>query len=107
LKTAYFHIQPICERTKFLLQNLDPFSVFDCGIDLQTIADNVRVRKQSGAVFLAKPGNLVNVKATIDFAEIICFFQDGDPRKPGLIDLKNETSKSRLSSVRGKPYWGS
>ncbi len=96
-------IQPAFEGAKFLAQSSNPLGVLNGGVDLEAVSNNARVSKQSGTVFLCEFGDLVYIKAAIGFAEVICFLQDGDPRKPRLIDLKDEALEEQVVILERKP----
>jgi len=83
-------IQPFFERAMFFLKFQNLLRIDNGGIDLQSVADDTRILKQARAVFLGVFGNFCDFESMICLTEIVRFFQDGDPRKPGLVNLKDE-----------------
>lgn len=59
-------------------------------------------RHQTGAVLFGELCHLVNVEPAIGFAEIVGFFQNGDPRESCLIDLEDEALEEQVVFADGK-----
>jgi len=47
-----------------------------------------------------------DVKLSVGPAEVVRFFQDGDPRKPGLIDLKDQAFEEQVIIIEWEPVLG-
>lgn len=89
-------VEPGFEGTKFLLQ-FDDFSRVDDGrVDLEPVANDTRVGEQADAIPVSKTCYPREVKAAIRFAEVVCFFEDGDPRESRLVDFKHESLEEQV-----------
>lgn len=55
-------VEPVLERTVFLLQRLDLPCIENGGIDFQTVADNTRIGKQPFNIGFAKCGDRIDVE---------------------------------------------
>jgi len=99
-------VQPALERAEFLFEFKDFLRVDDCRVDLQPIADDSCVGKQTPTVSFIVLRHLANLELVVGFAEVGGFFQDRDPRKPGLIDLKHKPLKEFVIAFDGESVLG-
>ncbi len=99
-------VQPASEGTEFLLQLQNRPRVDDGRIDLQLVADNARVRQQTGAVLLRILRDLFNVKAMIGFMKMIGLLEDRDPRQTSLVDLEHKPLEEQVVIFERKSILG-
>jgi hypothetical protein len=96
LRQRMMSIQPAFEGIEFFSQSLNSFGVLDGGVNLEAIANDARICKQTSSVLFREFSNFINVEAAVGFAEIIGFLKDRDPRESSLVDLKNKTFEEQV-----------
>ncbi len=99
-------IEPAFEGTKLFFQFEDLLGVDDRGVDLEPVANNAGICQQAGAILLGIGSNFFDLEFIVRFAEVVCLLEDGDPRKPSLIDLKDEPLKELVVVFQREPVLG-
>ncbi len=89
-------VEPVTERTRFFLQLKNLLSVDNGGVDLEPVANDASVIEQAVHILLTILRYSGNIEIIICLAEVIRLFQDGDPGKPGLVDLEDEAFEKQV-----------
>jgi hypothetical protein len=99
-------VEPIAKRAALFLQFKDFLCIDDGSIDLETITNDSWIVEQTREIFFTVPGYFGNVEIVIRLTKVICFFQNGDPGKPGLIDFEDKALEEQVVIVERKPILG-
>ena len=89
-----------------LLQRLDSLRVFDCRVHLESVADDPGIAQQPRAISRTIPSDSVDVESVIRGAEVFFLLEDGQPGKPGLIDLEDQPLKEQVVVMERKAILG-
>lgn len=100
------HVQPAFEGAMLGSQIQDPLGVDDGCVDLESVADDACIGQQAGAIRFGVIRHGFEVKVVISAAEAIRFFENGDPRQPRLVNLKDKTLEEQVVVVERESVLG-
>ena len=94
----------LVERAELFLDCQERLGVLDRRLDLQSVANDARIREQTLLLPLAVLGDDGRVEAVEGFAIVLPLLEDRLPTQAGLCPFENQEFKELRSSWTGMPH---